>query len=219
MKRKNNLYLVLLLLLALTAQVFAVRNIEYYYVGMPDRLNPTLTRQNRLELIEYAKASQGDTVANRFGKQARLLYVDTVQQCIQVQNTPVSVFEMKLFATSAHDTIIGVIHTVCTPVCSSDIQFYSVAWTSLPIRFPMPRATQWLDRKKLPESGIDPAWVENVLSTGFVSLTFNRNGDTIFAKNNTLDFLSDTDRKDVEPFLLNNPVAFRLVGKEWVEVK
>lgn len=218
MKLKSNVILILMMCFAMAGQTLMARNIEYYYINMPERLNPTLTRQNKLELLEYAKAKQTDSVGNRFGKPARLLYIDTVFQCVKVQNTPVSAFEMKLFKTVAGDTIIGVIHTVCTPVCHSNVEFYNTTWTPVPLRFTSPKAVQWLDKKKLQEVNIDPVWVENVLATGFISLTFSRNEDAIEATNNTLLFLSDKDRKEIGPLMSDKQIVFRLKGKDWVEV-
>lgn len=218
MKLKSNVTPILIIWLLMAGQALMARNIEYYYINMPEGLNPTLTRQNKLELLEYAKAKQTDSVANRFGKPTRLLYVDTVSQCVKVQNTPVSVFEMKLFKTMGGDTIIGVIHTVCTPVCHSNVEFYNTDWAPVPLRFAGPKAVRWLDRKKLQEVNTDPVWVENVLATGFISLTFSRNEDAIEARNNTLLFLSDKDRKEIEPLMSDKLLIFRLKGKEWVEV-
>ena len=73
-------------MLQITQGVFA-QTVEKWYVNMPDGLNPTLSKQNRLELLEYYKAGQGDSVTNRYGNQARLLAYDSISQSIVVKNT------------------------------------------------------------------------------------------------------------------------------------
>ena len=205
------LFCLLLINYGLTAQT-----VENLYINMPDGLNPTLTKQNRLELLEYYKAKQGDTITNRFGNQTHLLFFDSIQSCLVVQNTPTSVFEMKIFNVDSITPAIGIIRTVCSPICQSVVEFYDTAWNSTPIVFTMPKATEWIDTANYQTLNIDRKWVEKEMETGFITLSFNRSDSGIIATNNTLEFLSDDDRKQIAPLVSDKPILYNFNGKTWI---
>jgi hypothetical protein len=200
----------------LVGQSLLSQTIEDRYVNMPDILNPTLSRRNRLELIEYHKAHQSDSVANRFGNQAHLLTLDSLNDRIVVKNTLSSIFEMKILQLEDSSTVIGVIRTVCAPVCLSNVEFYDTAWNMIPLQFAMPKAVAWLDEKSISVDKIDVQWLRNTLEVGFVSLSFSDKNQLVVARNNTLDFLSEADRKIVSPFVFDKPMLFKLQGRVWV---
>lgn len=212
--RKNSLVIVCCMLLA--GRSLLSQTIEDWYVNMPDILNPTLSRQNRLELIEYHKAHQSDSVTNRFGNQAHLLTLDSLNNRIVVKNTSSSIFEMKIFQLEDSSTVIGVIRTVCAPVCLSNVEFYDTAWNLIPLQFTMPKAIEWVDEKNVSVDKVDGRWLKNTMEVSFVSLGFSDKGQLIVAKNNTLDFLSEADRKIVSPFVIDKPILFKLKGRVWI---
>jgi hypothetical protein len=212
--RRNSLVIVCCMLL--TGQSLLSQTIEDWYVNMPDILNPTLSRQNRLELIEYHKAHQSDSVTNRFGNQAHLLTLDSLNNRIVVKNTSSSIFEMKIFQLEDSSTVMGVIRTVCAPVCLSNVELYDTAWNLIPLQFTMPKAIGWVDEKNVSIDKVDGQWLKNTMEVSFVSLAFSDKGQLIVAKNNTLDFLSEADRKIVSPFVIDKPILFKLKGRVWI---
>ena len=217
MKKKrlpgNNGLLILCLLFISVGSM--AQTIEKWYVNMPDFLNPTLSKQNRLELLEYHKAGQGDSIANIFKHQAYLLKFDTLNQHITVKNTPTSTFEMKILNQADSTAIIGIIRTVCAPLCMSTIEFYDTAWNLIPVQFNMPTAIEWVDINKIPTEKIDLQWVKNLMGVSFVSLSFSDKDQTIQAKNNTLDFLSEVDRKVIAPYVSDKNLSFKLKDRTW----
>ena len=212
--RKSNL-LVICCLLCLN-QTLSSQTIEDCYVNMPDILNPTLSKQNRLELLEYHKAHQSDSVANRFGNQAHLISLDSLNQRIVVRNTASSTFEMKILSLEDSTKIIGIIRTVCAPVCLSTVEFYDTAWNAIPIQFTMPKAIEWVDEKSIPTHEIDLQWVRNVMDVSFISLSFSVQGRSLVARNNTMDFLSEQDRKLLNPYVVKKTISFSLRNRIWV---
>lgn len=211
---KNKLLVCFLVLLN---QSLLAQHVADIYVNMPDFLNPTLTRQNRLELLEYHKLHQSDSITNRFGNQAHLLILDSLNQLVVVRNTASSTFEMKILKLQDSTTCIGIIRSVCAPVCLSSVEFYDTAWNVIPIVFAIPKAVEWIDTKAIPADKIDVNWVRSLMEVGFVSLTFSSENQDIIAKNNTLDFLNDDDRKLIRPYCQDKPILFRLDGRTWVE--
>ncbi len=193
------------------------QTIESLYVNMPNKLNPTLSKENRLELLEYYKAGQGDSVANRFGNLAFVTAFDSIQQVLKIRNTPVSTFDMKLFRLENNKPVIGIISTVCASVCQSSVQFYDTAWNVIPLRFQMPKAIEWLKNDSLTQTNIDSKWIRNQLTTSFISLEFAIDKNAIVAKNNTLQFLSEEDKKQIEPFVSTNPFLYNLKNGVWIK--
>ena len=211
-----NKKLILILILMAGVGLYA-QNIEKVYIHMPDRLNPTTTAKIRMEMLEYHKAGQGDTIQNRFSGKASLQVFDTLNNRIVVKNTATSTFEMKLLTVDGIPSI-GVIRSVCSPICQSVIEFCDTAWNKIPVQFIMPKAIDWLDKNKLDSVvGLDKHWVQKVLENNFISLSFDAATASIVATNNSVDFLSDADRKVIQPLLRDKPIFFRLEGKRWVK--
>ncbi len=217
-QQKLNKILIFIGLFFLT-EIAVSQNLENLYVNMPDGLNPTLSKQNRLELLEYFKAGQGDSVTNRFGNQAYLQFFDTTQQCLVVRNTKISTFEMKVFTPENEAPVIGIINTVCAPVCQSVIQFYDTAWAPVALQFTLPKAIEWLDKDKLQATDLDQNWVEKQLGNGFISLSFSRTDNGIIVRNNTLQYLSEKDRNQLLPLLSDKPFRYELKDKSWNRVQ
>lgn len=197
-------------------QFSTAQNVEKLYVNMPDAFNPTLSKQNRLELLEYHKARQGDSIDNRFGNKAYLSVLDTLKQFIVVKNSPNSTFEMKLLKLENQVPAIGIIRTVCAPVCQSKVEFYDTAWNLIPLQFTMPKAVEWINESALTTETIDRKWLENLLENSFITLSFDAVNQEIISKNNSLDFVNDIDRKLVAPLLFDKKRSYKLDGNSWI---
>jgi hypothetical protein len=194
------------------------QTIEKCYINMPERLNPVISPKSRMELLEYHKAGQSDSIQNRFGGQAYLEVFDTLNNRIVVKNTKNATFEMKLLKVENGMPVIGVIRSVCAPVCQSAVEFYDTAWNKMPFQFNMPKAIQWVNKDKLAASpNLDEVWMDNVLENSFVSLHFDAPGLRLVATNNRVEFLSDDDRKLISPLLNSQPIIYDLKGRAWIQ--
>lgn len=216
MKNLGRTILLILLFAGTQLQTFS-QGIDSLYINMPDALNPTVSKQNRMELIEYYKVRQNDSITNRFGNQVRIVARDTIQQRLVVQNTPISTFEMMVIKRSETAQLIGIIRTVCTPVCSSSIRFYDANWNLSTLQFKMPKAAEWINADSLAASTLDKKWVGSILNDSFISLSFSAEKHEIIAQNNILDFLSDLDKKAIAPLLINKRLSYKLLEKAWVK--
>jgi len=214
--KKQNHFLLFCSLIWISHNLSA-QTIEKYYVNMPDALNPTLSKQNRLELLEYHKAGQGDSITNRFGNKAYLLNLDTLNQLVVVKNTVNSTFEMKVLNLDDGTLVIGIIRTICGPICQSMVELYDTAWHSVPIQFNMPRAIDWIDETAVIPETVDHQWVLNVLENNFIALSFHPASGMIVAKNNSMEFVGDADRKLIASLVKDKTIMYRFENRKWVQ--
>lgn len=196
------------LLLGLAAPVAGQSAIGRLYVDMPEAIDPVMPRKQRAELLEYVKASMGDSIANRFGRQAHMTVLDTLHQRLVVRNTATSTLELKLLAHGG-DTAVALVRTVCTPLCHSALQLYDTRWQPLPAAPALPRSADWLDEERAARHGADTANLRRMLAADFVSLTFADTGDTLVARNHILDYLSEDDRELVQPYLKEGEIKIQ----------
>jgi Protein of unknown function (DUF3256). len=217
MMRRNRIKYLFLSLVFLPGIGALSQNIESCYKEMPDGLCPLLNKKSRVELLEYHKAGQGDTIQNVFGGNAVLQVFDTLNNRLVVKTTESSTMEIKVFKQAKRPAFIGLINTVCSPICQSSIQFYDTLWRKIPLEFKFPKAIDWLDKDKLDNaSDIDKTWAVNVLETNFISLQFDSVNSSVVATNNSAEFLSENDRKIIQPLLKVRPRIYRLEDLKWV---
>lgn len=207
--RMSNRFLNILVLVVLSFGANA-QNIEAFYLNMPDNLNPTLSKKNRLEVLEYYKAGQIDSTNNRFGNKVQVLTLDTINKLVVVKNSASSIFEMKILQLADSTWAIGIIRTVCAPICSSSLEFYDTSWKKIKVPVVIPKAIDWINKKvEIPEN-IDVEWINNTLEDSFVSYSFDANTHDIVVQNNSLEFQSEENRKILLPFLLDAKFRIRL---------
>lgn len=197
-------HLLAILLLCMAAPL-AGQTIARLYVDMPEAVDPVMPRKQRAELLEYVKAGMGDSIANRFGRQAHMTVLDTLHHRIVVRNTATSTLELKLLAHGG-DTAVALVRTVCTPLCHSALQLYDTRWRALPAPA-LPRSADWLDEERAARDGLHVPNLRHLLAADFVSLTFADTGDTLVARNHILDYLSGEDRERVRPYLKEEAIA------------
>jgi len=195
-----NKHLVIVIISIISGTISA-QNIGTVFLNMPENFMPTLTKQQRFELLEYSKVNRNDSVKNRFGNFSSVQIYDSINHHLIVKTTPISYVELKLLAIKDTDYVIGIIRTIKSPVSLSDIEFYDENWQTVPLHFQMPKATDWLKHDSLNRENIDKKWVSQLLESSFISLNFSKTGSAIEARNNSLDFLSIEDKKIISPLI------------------
>lgn len=214
-QKTNNLFFTICLLLV-NLNIFA-QGFERLYVNMPDDLNPILSKQNRLELLEYYKAHQVDSIKNRFKHKVVLIKFDSIQQHLIVKNTNSTTFEMKVLKQADSTAIIGIIRTVCGPVCQSRIDFYDYTWHSVALQFQMPKTMDWINKSSLTEASIDSMWVKQILENSYISLSFDGKTQNLIANCNSLDFLAEADKKELSSYIKQSPIVLELIKNKWIK--
>ncbi len=187
----------LLMLINFTVQP---KDVADYFIDMPSYLMPTFESSYRVELLENHLESGRDSLENLFGTKVVLLELDTINQHIVLQSTSSSRFEMQIIEHQ-NDTLIGIINTVCGPVCSSYIQFFDIEWKEVKVDFPKHDITQWLKADNSPEEN---KFVKDLVKVSFVDLYFNPKEKVVEVKNNSSEYLSKEDRTVVSGLLTEN---------------
>lgn len=164
--------------------------IDEIYVNMPQSMNPYLDKQDRFELVEYAKVGQLDTVVNLLGGKSTLVTYDPEQQLIVISHTANSLSAYKKISQNDSTYIIGLIETVKAPIASSTVLFYDAQWNLLPYRKPLFESKDFLD---ISLHNDEKALRE--LMPAFVSATFSTIADAIDYQNNSIEMLPPDEQK------------------------
>ena len=180
------------------------------------KINSTLTKQNRLELVEYFKAGIKDSVVNIFKGRSTLLKLDTINQQLIVQTSNNSVLEMKLINLKNEKLIIGIIKTISSSAVMSSVKFYDTAWNVVPLQFTMPKSIAWLKNDVLPTLEIDNKWITTLLQKSVVYLSFDTASSNIIAKNGAMDLMDESTKKLITPLLKSEPIVYKLEGQSWI---
>lgn len=101
-----------------------------------------LTKNNRLDLLDYINCGQESKVDNRYGGQTLLTVKN--DHYISLSQTPVSNVEMLLLQNMVGDTIVCMISTLKRPYEESTIQFYDLQGHDCAPLFSVPSTTSLL---------------------------------------------------------------------------
>lgn len=214
MKKLNKLKIQIVINILFVPFFINAQQISKFYISMPEILDPVLSQKQRYELLEYAKSGLGDKVSNKFNQQTIITQLDTINNYIQVKNTESSTFEMFLFENNS-ETVIGVIKTVCSPICQSHINFYNTNWQKHPIDLKMPSATDWLTSNI---NDFEKNNLYNILSVSFISLQYDPISKNIIAQNNSLEYLDTQEKEKLEDKVIKKDFIYTFQNGNWTKI-
>lgn len=210
-------------LIAVFTTIFSLVNaqhIDKVFLDAPETVLPYVNKTMKLEMLEYYKSgTKKDTAQHLLGGKAFVLQRDSAHHFIQIQPAENTRIEIKLFPVTENQQadsasyIIGVINTVCAPLCSSYARFYDYQWNVLPLNMPQITAADWLKNKEEIKDGMR---IADVFKSSFIELTFDKIMFQITAKNNSVSLLSKEDKQLVQPFLKAEDKKMKVIfdGKE-----
>lgn len=188
--------------LILSATVFFAlcvnaQEIEKLYINMPDGLSPSVSKQQRLELIEYYKAGQqADSIKNKYGKTSKIILFENEKNHLKVQTSATSTSELFLYTEeSSGDSIIGLIRTVCLPICYSYVSFFDNNWQAIDRNIEIPRSADWIKTDCKNSNEVETKMVADKISNiSFVSLSYDTANQALKATNNTPEYLPEEEK-------------------------
>lgn len=126
----------LIILLTVSCLCTSAQQVAEVWISMPDSVCPFINEQQRLSLIQYAKAGLTDTIVNQFDGKTYLDSVDLQNNYISAQITANMRMELtteriivlQVEDEAVVDECIRVSKTVCAPICSTFTTWYDFAW-------------------------------------------------------------------------------------------
>ena len=197
----------ILFLLSLAVHRIQGQTASALFSKLPESEFLPLTVSDRLDLIDLYKAGQKATVKNRFDDSCSIVRMTDDYLQIQTAKNTTELFLL----TMINDTkIVGLIQTVCAPVCDSRLEFYTISWkklsTSVFITF--------ANKNDFLKEGMNPEdeKVKNALiplDIFFMQLHYDPDKQELLQYYTTPDYLSADDKENVMPYLTDAPKQFK----------
>ena len=177
------------------------------FAKSPDAAFLSLTVSDRLDLIDLYKAGEQATVKNRFDDSCSIIRMTDDYLQFRIGSDTMELFLLPMINDSK---IVGMIQTVCAPVCDSHLEFYTTTWKKLSASVFITFAGKYDFLKE----GIHPEdeKVKNALiplDISLMRLHYDSDTQELQQYYTTPDYLSETDRDRVMPYLKEEPKRFK----------
>ena len=176
------------------------------FVAMPDSVLPLLTKTNRMDCVDFLDSNMKAEVKNRFNKTSELKVL--TKDYLELQLTSQSSVEMKLLPMNDSVKVVCMVHTVCGPVCDSEITFYDTQWKQLPSKnfITLPEVDRFYYLNTNDESY---ATVRKAADMYLMKANLSSEASTLTFIYTTPDYLSKEDREKLELYLRKEPIVYQ----------
>ena len=178
------------------------------FLKLPEAVFLPLSTSDRMDLIGlYNKVGEKATVKNRFEDSCSIIRLTDNYIKIQTGKNTMELFLLPMINDSK---IIGLLQTVCAPVCDSYLEFYTTAWKKLAT----PLFISLAGKNDFLKDGIHPEEerIKNALiplDISLMQLHYDPENMELRQYYRTPDYLSETDRSTVMPYLEVTPKRFK----------
>jgi len=183
------------------------QTVSELFLKLPEPVLLTLTVSDRMDLIDMYKAGEESNTRNFFGDSCSILSLSDDYLQIRIGKNIMELFILPMINDSK---IIGLIQTVCTPVCDSQLEFYTTTWkkiaTSVLITFA--GKYDFLKEEINPKDEI----VKNALiplDINMIRLHYDPNKQELYQYYTTPEYLSEMDRVNVKTYLDEKAKQFK----------
>ena len=107
----------------------AQTRIDTIFANMPDSLLPYLTRNNRLDCIDFIQNNMKAEVENLFGTKSELVVL--TDDYLQLRLNSITTLEMKLLKSGGRDSVVCLSKTILSPEPFSELTFFDTRWNAL----------------------------------------------------------------------------------------
>ena len=116
----------------------AQTRIRDIYAEAPDSIFPLLTKNNRLDQIDFRENNMKADVKNKFEDHSELLVLS--ERYLKLQLSKHCLVEMRLL----NDSTFCIVQTYNAPASDSQIRFFDTAWNKLPQTVERPSVDEFL---------------------------------------------------------------------------
>lgn len=199
--------LLLGMMLAVGLMEMKAQEMDAVFAAMPDTYMPQLESAWRKDLIDLYHSGKEAKLKNTMDGFSSLQKLTDDYLLLQV--TERSTVEMKLLPLVNETHVICMVTTVYGPVPDSRITFFTTEWKPLETaELFTPVSTDWYIKPDADTSSV--AFVEAAarLDMDLRKYSLSPENQTLTAEYVTPQYLSETDRKAVEPFLKTEPKVY-----------
>lgn len=205
---KCRVYLLLLFLL-LVSPSNARMTMRQWFTLMPDSVMPLLTKNNRLDFLDFFDCNMEAVVTNRLEGKSRMdtlstdyLYLNYTESCD---------VEMKLLPLNDSVDILCMVTTVRSAVSDSRIAFFDKEWSPLSVSSYVALPTVDDFRNTAVSDTLD-GWSK--LDVSFITYQLSPHSLSLDCNLSALDYLNRDDRLVVERLIKGTTLSFHwLDGK------
>lgn len=195
----RKLGLCLALVLQTAASTLCAQTMRDVFIAMPDSVEPLLSRNNRLDMVDFVDSHMRAEVENALDGKSRLLSL-SAHHCV-LQSSAAVRKEFLLLPYHGKHIVLGV-STFASPANESELHFYTVDWHPLadPPLVEWPEAEDFFvtaDTCDAPRL----ARAHRLLDAAYISVTILPDS-LILTCILSLENLSETDKAVVSPYVL-----------------
>ena len=208
---KRILYL-LLVLFAAHFQSPARTPIRQWLTAMPDSVMPLLTKNNRLDFIDFYDAQMEAIVTNRLDGKSRMDML--TEDFLQISYTRSTDITMKLLPVNDSTDILCMVTTVKAAANDSRIAFFDDQWT--PLQTPKYISQPSIEDFRTTHQGDSAAWAWSKLDIFFHTYHLCAENTELKCTLTTTDYLSSEDRIQVAPYVSSEPLTYRWTDSKYL---
>jgi len=194
-------------LLSIVVRTVQAQTVSELFVNLPEPEYLTLTVSDRLDLIDMYKAGEKAEVKNIFGDPCIILKMTNDYLQLRIGE---SILELFLLTMINDSKIVGLIKTVCAPVCDSVLEFFTIRWKKIPDSVFINYANKYDFIKE--GTNIEDEQVKNALVFLDISLmrfNYDPEKQELYQYYTTPEYLSETERAKVTQYLNETHKQFK----------
>ncbi len=186
--------------------------IRNWLVAMPDSVMPLLTKNNRLDFIDFDDAGMEAVVTNRMEGKSRL---DTLtDDFLRINYTKSTDVAMKLLPVNDTTDVLCMVTTVKASADDSRIAFYDARWQPLD-------AASYIHEPSLvdfrsTQQGDSASWAWSKIDIFLRTYHLSAEDADLRCVLTTTDYLSVEDKQAVEPYVRREPITYRWTDGKFV---
>ena len=176
-----------------------------WLTAMPDSVLPLLTKNDRLDFIDYHDVNMEAVVTNRMDGKSRMAVLTDDFVCINyTKSTDVA---MKLLSVNDSTDVLCMVTTMKSAVQDSRIAFYDAQWQPLDAASYI--SEPCMDDFRSTLQGDSAQWAWNKLGVFFRTYQLDAEGTDLKCVLTATDCLSKEDREEVAPYVRREPLTYR----------
>ena len=194
-----------LLLLVAFSQVSAHTPMRGWLSAMPDSVMPLLTKNNRLDFIDFYDAKMEAVVTNRMSGKSRMHTL--TNDFVQIEYTASADVSMKLLSVNDTTDVLCMVTTMRSSVDDSRIAFYDAQWQPLDVASYFVEPCMKEFRSTMQGDSVQWAWSK--VDIFFRTYELCAESSELKCVFTSLEYLSKEDREEVTPYVRQESLTYR----------